>query len=210
MPAEARAERRQRRLGRRPLDQREQFLFLELYMIGQPDAQRVSHFRVGAGRKVRGVTADQDMAEQGADDRRVIGIPVRGVGGQEHLLLEAEVRSFLSLPVLEERGHGAGGLLRPRLAQPPGDDQGMVLIANSGARAGCRFMLATRLPPTRTDAAGESPGVSRLAHDRLLNGRRPFRSASAARAAASPGTPCTAPPGNAAALPKYKPVSGVR
>ncbi len=36
------------------------------------------------------------------------------------------------------------------------------------------------------------------------------RSRSAARAAASPGTPCTAPPGNVAALPRKRPFSGVR
>ncbi|MBV8944446.1 MAG: hypothetical protein JO286_28205 [Solirubrobacterales bacterium] len=43
------------------------------------------------------------MVEQRPDDRRVMRIAVGGVGGQEHLLLEAEVKPFLSLPMLQER-----------------------------------------------------------------------------------------------------------
>src|SRR4051794_151693 len=40
--------------------------------------------------------------------------------------------------------------------------------------------------------------------------RQALSSASAALAAASPHTPCTAPPGNVAALPRYRPRRGVR
>ena len=53
-------------------------------------------------------------------------------------------------------------------------------------------------------------GLRRDVVEHRLGGDRPGHDASAARAAASPGTPCTAPPGNAAALPRYRPFIGVR
>jgi hypothetical protein len=59
------------------------------------------------------------------------------------------------------------------------------------------------------DLAADADGRLRGQQGRRRQPRRARDYLSAARAAASPGTPCTAPPGNVAALPMNSPFSGV-
>jgi hypothetical protein len=133
------------------------------------------------------------VVDQRANDGGVVRVAVGRVRGEEHVLLDPEVQPLLLGPVLEERRGRVGGILLAGPAQPLGQHERMVVIARQGSQGG--MALHDR-------AAG------RRLRSRAIP--RPETSASAARAAASPGTPCTAPPGNAAALPRYSPDSGVR
>ena len=67
------------------------------------------------------------MIAEHAGDQRVVRIAVAGEGGQEHLLLEAEVGTPADRP---EGGEGGAGLARVavvRAAQLLCDDQGLVV-----------------------------------------------------------------------------------
>ena len=133
-------------------------MLLELYVIGQPRAQRVSHRCVGTVGQACRVAPDQHMVEQRPDDGRMIRIGVRGIRRQEHLVLEAEVVPFLGLPVHQESRYRLGHHLRSRPAEPPGDHQGMMMIARQRREGRVAFHArdetATDAPLNRRGSVG--------------------------------------------------------
>src|SRR5579884_1631115 len=100
------AEAGERRRRERALDEREQLALLEPHVRVEPLAERVQRLEVGGVRsrlrKAGGGAADLDVVEQDAHDLGAVDIGVLRVGGQQHLLLGAEVHAAVLGPERQE------------------------------------------------------------------------------------------------------------
>lgn len=119
------------RARHRVLDEREQLSLLEPHLIGDADAELVqgSDRRGGVeSERVRSV-ANRDVVAQRAADERMVRVSVARVRGQQHLLLQTEVRAAVLFPVAKEGGARLACRRSGGTAKLLGDEQRLVVIA---------------------------------------------------------------------------------
>ena len=78
------------------------------------------------------VAAERDMIAERPQEQRRVRVGVRGEGGEEDLLLRAEVRAAAGLPEVEERLPRLLRVVGVRAAQPLGDDERVVVLPGEG------------------------------------------------------------------------------
>ncbi len=77
-------------------------MLLEGDVIGEPRADEVKDLERRSDGELDGVAPDHRMLHKGAQDRGMLRRAMLGVGRQQDLLLETEVRLLLGLPVGSE------------------------------------------------------------------------------------------------------------
>lgn len=100
------------------LDQRKQLALLTAHVSAQLLTQRMERVEAGAvARHIMGQPPDADVIDQDAGEDRLFGVAESRVGGQQDVLLLAEVALPVGPPIREERvaylgGGGLAGRLR--------------------------------------------------------------------------------------------------
>lgn len=137
--AEAIAERLELGLGEGRLDEREELAFLESDVLGEPCAEVVQKTERRRICEPGGVAADQYVVDEHADDRGVLGLAMFGVGWEQQLFLEAEVKLLLGIPVVKKRSARLPGSAGVRTAQSLCDHERVMVIARERDEGGVAF-----------------------------------------------------------------------
>ncbi|MEP6953819.1 MAG: hypothetical protein ABI950_07145, partial [Solirubrobacteraceae bacterium] len=115
--------------GKGLLHQWKDLPFLEPDVGGEDDSKLLKGRDRGSGRDEFRVATNDHVLDQHPDDRRLVGPTVPGVGRQQDVLLQAEVRLAVGVPERKEGVRRARRSSWGRLSQRARDDERVVVIA---------------------------------------------------------------------------------
>jgi Thioredoxin len=127
-----------RRLRHRRLDQREHLALLEAHVTLERRAELVQRFerRLALVLEPARSRADANVVDEHSHDARLVRVAVIGERGQQHILLDAEVRRSVLAPEREERFTDSGHVVSPGATQAKGDGQRDVVVARERLEGG--------------------------------------------------------------------------